>query len=126
MYDTNERVAQVKERAARIQKKREKRMIRGLSTLCLALCCCLVGILGEVSGGFGSAAAVQGLNGATLLSERTGGYVLVAVVSFVTAVVFTLLCVKLRERKQKSDSDCSAAEGTARTQKWENENERCG
>ena len=29
-------------------------MIRGLSTLCLALCCCLVGILGEVSGGFGS------------------------------------------------------------------------
>ena len=126
MYDTNERVAQVKERAARIQKKKEKRMIRGLSTLCLALCCCLVGILGEVSGGFGSAVAVQGLNGATLLSERTGGYVLVAVVSFVTAVVFTLLCVKLRERKQKSDSDCSAADGIARTQKSENENERCG
>ena len=55
MYDTNERVAQVKERAARIKQKKEKRMIRGLSTLCLALCCCLVGILGEVSGGFGSA-----------------------------------------------------------------------
>ena len=101
MYDTNERVAQVKERAARIKQKKEKRMIRGLSTLCLAFCCCLVGILGEVSGGFGSAAAVQGLNGATLLSERTGGYVLVAVVSFVTAVVFTLLCVKLRERNVK-------------------------
>ena len=73
MYDTNERVAQVKERAARIKQKKEKRMIRGLSTLCLALCCCLVGILGEVSGGFGSAVAVQGLNGATLLSERTAG-----------------------------------------------------
>ena len=76
-------------------------MIRGLSTLCLTLCCCLVGILGEVSGGFGSAVAVQGLNGAMLLSERTGGYVLVAVVSFVTAVVFTLLCVKLRERNRR-------------------------
>ena len=101
MYDTNERVAHVKERAARIKQKKEKRMIRGLSTLCLVLCCCLVGILGEVSGGFGSAAAVQGLNGATLLSERTGGYVLVAVVSFVTAVVFTLLCVKLRERNRR-------------------------
>ena len=91
MYDTNERVAQVKERAARIKQKKEKHMIRGLSTLCLTLCCCLVGILGEVSG----------LNGATLLSERTGGYVLVAVVSFVTAVVFTLLCVKLRERNRR-------------------------
>ena len=27
MYDTNERVAQVKERAARIQKKKEKRYV---------------------------------------------------------------------------------------------------
>ena len=38
------------------------------------------------------------MTGATLLSERTGGYVLVAIVSFVTAVVFTLLCVRLHER----------------------------
>ena len=126
MYDTNERVAQVKERATRIRQKKEKRAIRGLSTLSLALCCCLVGVLGEVSGRFSSAAEVQGMTGATLLSERTGGYVLVAIVSFVTAAVFTLLCVKLRERKQKRDSDCSAAEGIARTQKSENENERCG
>ena len=101
MYDTNERVAQVKERAARIKQKKEKRMIRGLSTLCLALCCCLVGILGEVSGGFGSAAAVQGLNGATLLSERTGGYVLVGVISFATAVMITVLCIRLREREHR-------------------------
>ena len=98
MYDTNERIAQVKERAMRIRQKKEKRAIRGLSTLCLALCCCLVGVLGEVSGGFRSAAEVQGMTGATLLSERTGGYVLVAIVSFVTAVVFTLLCVRLNER----------------------------
>ena len=76
-------------------------MIRGLSTLCLALCCCLVGVLGEVSGGFRSAAEVQGMTGATLLSESAGGYVLVAVISFLVAVVFTLLCVKLRERNVK-------------------------
>ena len=75
MYDTNERVAQVKERAMRIRRKKEKRAIRGLSTLCLALCCCLVGVLGEVSGGFSSAAEVQGMTGATLLSESAGGYV---------------------------------------------------
>lgn len=98
MYDTNERVAQVKERAMRIRRKKEKRAIRGLSTLCLALCCCLVGVLGEVSGGFSSAAEVQGMTGATLLSESAGGYVLVAVISFLVAVVFTLLCVRLHER----------------------------
>ena len=62
MYDTNERVAQVKEGATRIRQKKEKRAIRGLSTLCLALCCCLVGVLGEVSGGFRSAAEVQGID----------------------------------------------------------------
>lgn len=101
MYDTNERVAQVKERAMRIRRKKGKRAIRGLSTLCLALCCCLVGVLGEVSGGFRSAAEVQGMTGATLLSESAGGYVLVAVISFLVAVVFTLLCVKLRERNVK-------------------------
>ena len=100
MYDTNERIAQVKERAMRIRQKKEKRAIRGLSTLCLALCC-LVGVLGEVSGGFRSAAEVQGMTGATLLSESAGGYVLVAVISFLVAVVFTLLCVKLRERNVK-------------------------
>ena len=101
MYDTNERIAQVKERAMRIRRKKGKRAIRGLSTLCLALCCCLVGVLGEVSGGFRSAAEVQGMTGATLLSESAGGYVLVAVISFLVAVVFTLLCVKLRERNVK-------------------------
>ena len=40
----------------------------------------------------------RGMYGSILLHEDAGGYVLVAVVSFVTAVVFTLLCVKLRER----------------------------
>ena len=38
------------------------------------------------------------MNGATLLSESAGGYVLVAVISFLVAVVFTLLCVRLHER----------------------------
>ena len=97
MFDTKERVIRAKERADRIVQKRDKRIIRGLSTLCIALSCCLagvIGILGEGSGG----AVVQGMNGATLLSESTGGYVLVAVISFLAAVVFTLLCVRLHER----------------------------
>lgn len=44
---------------------------------------------------------VQGMNGATLLAESTGGYVLVAVISFLAAVVFTLLCVRLHERNRR-------------------------
>ena len=97
MYDTKERVIRAKERADRLIRKREKRIIGGMSTLCLMLSCCLAGIIGKLSEGRGGA-VVQGMNGATLLSESTGGYVLVAVISFLVAVVFTLLCVRLHER----------------------------
>ena len=97
MYDTKERVDRAKERADRLIHKREKRIIGGMSTLCLMLSCCLAGIIGKLSEGRGGA-VVQGMNGATLLSESTGGYVLVAVISFLVAVVFTLLCVRLHER----------------------------
>ena len=97
MYDTKERVDRAKERADRLIRKREKRIIGGMSTLCLMLSCCLAGIIGKLSEGRGGA-VVQGMNGATLLSESTGGYVLVAVISFLVAVVFTLLCVRLHER----------------------------
>ena len=38
------------------------------------------------------------MNGATLLSESAGGYVFVAVVSFIAAVCLTLLCIKIREK----------------------------
>ena len=99
MYDTEERVSRAKEKAGRIVQKREKRIIRGLSTLCAVLSCCLAGVIEKLSEG--GEAAVQGMNGATLLSERTGGYVLVAVISFLVAVAFTLLCVRLHERSRR-------------------------
>lgn len=97
MFDTEERVIRAKQRADQLVQKRNRRIIRGLSTLCIALSCCLAGVIGKLSEG-GGEAVVQGMNGATLLSESTGGYVLVAVISFLVAVVFTLLCVRLHER----------------------------
>ena len=100
MYDTGERVIRAKERADRLIRKRENRIIGGMSTLCLMLSCCLAGIIGKLSEGRGGA-VVQGMNGATLLSESTGGYVLVAVISFLAAVAFTLLCVRLHERNRR-------------------------
>ena len=54
-------------------------MIRGLSTLCLALCCCLVGILGEVIDALTTGEeletgapirVVEVINDSTLLVER--------------------------------------------------------
>ena len=124
MYDTEKRVELVKKRVHEKYRRKKRRGICRLSALCTALSAFLVGTVHTAAGQ--TQITARGMYGSILLHEDAGGYVLVAVVSFVTAVVFTLLCVKLRERKQKSDSDCSAAEGIARTQKSENENQRCG
>ena len=56
MYDTKERVIRAKERADRLVQKRDKRIIRGLSSLCIVLSCCLAGVIAKV--GEGSRAAV--------------------------------------------------------------------
>ena len=58
--------------------------------------------LGAVSAAVGQAqVTAQGMYGSILLHEDAGGYVLVGVVSFATAVVITVLCVKLRERERR-------------------------
>lgn len=98
MYETKKRVSEAKLRAAHMIEKKEKRAIRCLSALCVIFSCLLVGAIAELSGGTGKEALVQGMNGATLLSESTGGYVFVAVVSFIAAVCLTLLCIKIREK----------------------------
>ena len=98
MYETKKRVSEAKLRAAHMIEKKEKRAIRCLSALCVMFSCLLVGAIAELSGGTGKEALVQGMNGATLLSENTGGYVLTAVVSFLAAVCLTLLCIKMHER----------------------------
>ena len=56
MYDTKERVVRAKERADRLIRKREKRIIGGMSTLCLMLSCCLAAVIGKLSEGGGEAA----------------------------------------------------------------------
>jgi len=98
MYETKKRVSEAKLRAAHMIEKKEKRAIRCLSALCVIFSCLLVGAIAELSGGTGKEALVQGMNGATLLSESTGGYVFVAVVSFIAAVCLTLLCIKMHEK----------------------------
>ena len=98
MYETKKRVSEAKLRAAHMIEKKEKRAIRCLSALCVIFSCLLVGAIAELSGGTGKEALVQGMNGATLLSESTGGYVFVAVVSFIAAACLTLICIKIREK----------------------------
>ena len=102
MYDTARRVALVKQRVRENTRRRQRRGIYGLSAACMLLFVVLTQAAGTVIAPGQTAA--WGVFGAMLLREDAGGYVLVGVVCFATAVVITALCFRLRKREnQKKD-----------------------
>ena len=102
MYDTARRVALVKQRVRENTRRRQRREVISLSAACILLCAALMQTAGTVVAPGQTAA--WGVFGAMLLREDAGGYVLVGVVCFATAVVITALCFRLRIReKQKKD-----------------------
>ena len=102
MYDTARRVALVKQRVRENNRRRQRRGIYGLSAACMLLVVVLTQAAGTVIAPRQTAA--WGVFGAMLLREDAGGYVLVGVVCFATAVVITALCFRLRNREnQKKD-----------------------
>ena len=105
MYDTTERVRRAKRAARQMLRKQERRALRRLGTLCMALALVLTGALTHFAGSIPG--TVQDAYGATLLADSAGGYVLVGVAAFVIAVALTVICMRLHERdKRNSDGDC--------------------
>ena len=105
MYDTARRVALVKQRVRENTRRRQRRGIYGLSAACMLLFAVLMQAAGTVVGP--GQPEAWGVFGAMLLREDAGGYVLVGVVCFATAVVITALCFRLRskENRRKDGTD---------------------
>ena len=99
MYDTARRVALVKQRVRENTRRRQRRGIYGLSAACMLLFVVLTQAAGTVIAPGQTAA--WGVFGAMLLRKDAGGYVLVGVVCFATAVVITALCFRLRNRENR-------------------------
>ena len=99
MYDTARRVALVKQRVREMGRQRRRREVGGLSAVCLLLFAALMQAVGTLI--WQGQTAAQGVFGAMLLREDAGGYVLVAVVSFVAAAAITALCFRLRNRENQ-------------------------
>ena len=99
MYDTEKRVELVKKRVLERYRRKERRGICRLSALCMALFAFLVGTVHTAAGQ--TQITARGMYGSILLHEDAGGYVLVGVISFATAVVITVLCIRLREREHR-------------------------
>lgn len=108
MYDTEKRVAIVKKRIAEHRRRQARRSIRSLSALCVLLFLSLVGTVGTVGTVRGQPIDAAGMYGAILLHESADGYVLLAVATFMLAVVITVVCMRLHERekqKQKQEQE---------------------
>ena len=114
MYDTARRVALVKQRVRENNRRRQRRGIYGLSAACMLLFVVLTQAAGTVIAPGQTAA--WGVFGAMLLREDAGGYVLVGVVCFATAVVIAALCFRLRSREKQKKG---AANKHARHEKEE-------
>jgi uncharacterized membrane protein len=109
MYDTAERVRQVRLRAGQLQRQMGNRLLGGLGPLCAMLVLSLIGAIGTIAGGR-HGGTVPGLYGAMLLCGDAGGYVFAAVLSFAAAVIITVLCIWYRaksEKHNKSDKEGS-------------------
>ena len=114
MYDTARRVALVKQRVRENTRRRQRREAISLSAACMLLCAALTQAADALI--VRGQTAAQGIFGAMLLREDAGGYVLVGVVCFATAVVITALCLRLRSREKQKKG---AANKHARHEKEE-------
>lgn len=101
MRDTQTRMAQVVRRAQLLRRERERKTLGALSAASAALTGCLIVLMAQFTEP--GTAAVSGMYGSVLLREGVGGYALVGVVSFASAVAITLLCLWFKNRSRKGE-----------------------
>ena len=101
MYDTAKRVVLVKQRVRENTRRRQRREAISLSAACMLLCAALT----QAADAFAvqGQTAAWGSFGAMLLREDAGGYVLVGVACFATAVVVTVFCTRLRKNNKQQE-----------------------
>ena len=90
-------------------------------------------LIGFISLADGSLHAVgeAGFSGNSMLADSAGGYVLVGVIAFIVAVVFTLACLKIKDKggqhnglndrlnaiSEENNTETISEAGTSETQK---------
>ena len=104
MRTQKERIELMHARAGEIRRQRERRTMGVLSLSCIVV---FTGLLAAISKlviihpGIDS----DGYAGSSLLDSSVGGYILVGVVTFVAAVIITLLCIRYRNKNLRNGKD---------------------
>ncbi|MEG2421682.1 MAG: hypothetical protein RSB55_09025 [Oscillospiraceae bacterium] len=95
---TEYRIKRVLARTKKLRHQRERRLLGGLSALCLLLTVGLAALFGAVTVGIPYGSPVTGTYAAVLLHEGAGGYVLVGVLAFSIGALITVLCLWWHKR----------------------------
>ena len=93
-----ERVEAMHERGRLLRRARDKTINTVLGTVSFFMLAGIV-VIALLSGGGLHPVGDIGQTGSSLLYEGVGGYVLVAVISFMAAVVITVLCMRWNKKK---------------------------
>ena len=102
MMTDAKRLEAMHERAKMIRLARDRMINRILGTVSTLMLAAIV-VLSTLSGGGQHTIESAGEAGCSLLYEGVGGYVIVAVTSFMVAVVITVLCIRWRNKKKNTD-----------------------
>lgn len=100
MTDNAERVKLVCQRAKKFKEKREQKKITVLKFTSAALTALTIFSISIFSDRYQSG-TVTDHYGTILLADGMGGYVLTAVVTFIAATVITVLCIKIKNRRNQ-------------------------
>ena len=101
MRNVEERITLMHRRAAELQKEKHDRVMMSIfGSMSMCLFSCLLSLT-MVFSRAGHAIVPETATAASLLSENVGGYVLVAVVSFMLGVFFVATIKYVREQKKK-------------------------
>ena len=114
MKTDSERIEIMHDKAGKIRRKDNTVHAAVYGAASFIVLVCLVGVMLMQNGPFHSIDSGQ-LAGTSMLDSNVGGYVLVAVIAFVAAVIITVLCIRSRDKAGKFDSR-SNEEGKTETE----------
>ena len=97
---TEERVRSLHRRMEDLRRRREKRKTAAIGAAGVILAACLLILIFGEGAAYGGS-SVNSYSGAMMLFENVGGYVLVGVISFVAAVLITVMSIRWKKKQEE-------------------------
>ena len=101
MRSTEERIDLMHAKVQEMHRVHDKKLITVLGGASVLMALILIVFTAYMVGAPG-AITDTAMAGTSMLSESAGGYVLVAVVSFIVAVMITVACLKMQQKGKKT------------------------